>query len=196
MADEKPTLYLVDGSGYIYRAFYALPQLNTSRGTPTNAVYGFVRMLVKLLKDARPSHVAVVFDSPKKGFRKDLFESYKATRVATPSDLIAQIPFIHRMVDAFRIQSLTIDGYEADDVIATLALQAAREERERFGVEPRALVDVMALMGDAIDNVKGIPGVGEKTASALIAKFGSLDELLGNLDRLEQSDIRGAKKLR
>jgi len=232
MADEKPTLYLVDGSGYIYRAFYALPQLNTSRGTPTNAVYGFVRMLVKLLKDARPSHVAVVFDSPKKGFRKDLFESYKATRVATPSDLIAQIPFIHRMVDAFRIQSLTIDGYEADDVIATLALQAAREKfavvivtadkdfmqllspgitlwdtmrdkrtgarevRERFGVEPRALVDVMALMGDAIDNVKGIPGVGEKTASALIAKFGSLDELLGNLDRLEQSDIRGAKKLR
>jgi len=232
MADERSTLYLIDGSGYIYRAFYALPQLTTSRGTPTNAVYGFIRMLVKLLKDARPSHVAVVFDSPKKGFRDDLFESYKATRKATPSDLIVQIPFIHRMVDAFRIQSLTIDGYEADDVIATLALRAAREKfavvivtadkdfmqlvspsitlwdtmrdkrtgvrevRERFGVEPRALVDVMALMGDAIDNVKGVPGVGEKTASALIAKFGSLDELLANLDRLEQSDIRGAKKLR
>ena len=86
MADERPTLYLVDGSGYIYRAFYALQQLTTSRGTPTNAVYGFVRMLVKLLKDARPSHVAVVFDSPKKGFRDDLFESYKATRAATTAD--------------------------------------------------------------------------------------------------------------
>ena len=232
MAESRSTLYLVDGSGYIFRAFYALPQLNNSRGTPTNAVYGFVRMLVKLLKDARPSHVAVVFDSPKKGFRKDLFESYKATRVSPPSDLVAQIPFIHRMVDAFRIQSLTIDGYEADDVIATLALQAAREKfavvivtadkdfmqlvspsitlwdtmrdkrtgarevRERFGVEPRAVVDVMALMGDSIDNIKGVPGVGEKTASALIAKFGSVDELLAHPDRLEQSDIRGAKKLR
>ncbi|MGD0075284.1 MAG: DNA polymerase I [Candidatus Binataceae bacterium] len=231
MPDQRSTLYLVDGSGYIYRAFYALPRLTTSRGTPTNAVYGFIRMLVKLLKDARPSHVAVVFDSPKKGFRDELFESYKATRAATPNDLIVQIPFIHRMVEAFRIKSLTIDGYEADDVIATLALRAAREKfsvvivtadkdfmqlvspaitlwdtmrdkrtgvrevRERFGVEPRALVDVMALMGDAIDNVKGVPGVGEKTASALIAKFGSLDELLANPDRLEQSDIRGAKKL-
>ena len=232
MAEEKRTLYLVDGSGYIFRAFYGLPQLNTSRGNPTNAVFGFVRMLVKLLKDARPSHVAVVFDSPKKGFRKDLFESYKATRVAPPRDLVVQIPFIHRMVDAFRIQSLTIDGYEADDVIATLALQAAREKfavvivtadkdfmqlvspgitlwdtmrdkrtgarevRERFGVEPRAVVDVMALMGDSIDNIKGVPGIGEKTASALITKFGSLDELLNNLERLEQSEIRGAKKLR
>ena len=222
MADERSTLYLVDGSGYIYRAFYALPQLTTSRGTPTNAVYGFVRMLVKLLKDARPSHVAVVFDSPKKGFRDDLFESYKATRKATPSDLIAQIPYIHRMVEAFRIRSLTIDGFEADDVIGDAGAArgpreirhvvivtadkdfmqlvspsitlwdtmrdkrtGVREVRERFGVEPRALVDVMALMGDAIDNVKGVPGVGEKTAAALIRHFGSLDELLANLDRLE-----------
>ena len=231
MADERPTIYLVDGSGYIFRAFFALPHLTTSHGMPTNAVYGFTRMLVKLLKDARPSHVAIVFDSPKKGFRDDLFESYKATRAAAPNDLVVQIPLIHRMVEVFRIHSLVMDGYEADDVIATLALRAAREKfnvvivtadkdfmqlvspsitlwdtmsdkrtglrevRERFGVEPRAWVDIMALAGDAVDNVKGVPGVGEKTASDLIKKFGGLDELMARLDQLEQTDIRGAKRL-
>ena len=231
MTNDGTTLYLVDGSGYIFRAFYALPQLNNSRGMPTNAVYGFVRMLLKLLKDAHPARLAIVFDSPKKTFRDDLFESYKANRTSPPSDLVVQIPYIHRLVEALRIKSLILGGYEADDLIGTLAVRAARrkiqtvivtadkdfmqlvgphvtlwdtmrdkrtgtrEVRERLGVEPRAVVDLMALMGDAIDNVKGIPGVGEKTASALIQKFGSLDQLLANLDQLEHSDIRGAKKL-
>src|SRR5207237_3009360 len=102
MADDRDTLYLVDGSGYIFRAFFALPQLNNSRGMPTNAVFGFTRMLVKLLKDARPTHIAIVFDSPRRTFRDDLFESYKANRVSPPNDLIVQIPFIHRVVEAFR----------------------------------------------------------------------------------------------
>jgi len=231
MTNDGSTLYLVDGSGYIFRAFYALPQLNNSRGMPTNAVYGFVRMLLKLLKDAHPARLAIVFDSPKKTFRDDLFESYKANRTSPPNDLVVQIPYIHRLVEAFRIKSLILGGYEADDLIGTLAVRAARrkihtvivtadkdfmqlvgphvtlwdtmrdkrtgtrEVRERLGVEPRAVVDLMALMGDAIDNVKGIPGVGEKTASALIQKFGSLEQLLANLDQLEHSDIRGAKKL-
>src|SRR4030081_665733 len=106
MAAARRTLYLVDGSGYIFRAFFALPQLNNSRGLPTNATYGFIRMLLKLLKDARPSHIAVVFDSSKKTFRDDLFENYKANRVQTPSDLIKQIPYIYRAVDAFRIPRL------------------------------------------------------------------------------------------
>lgn len=231
ITDGVSTLYLVDGSGYIFRAFYALPQLNNSRGMPTNAVYGFVRMLLKLLKDAHPARLAIVFDSPKKTFRDDLFESYKANRAAPPNDLVVQIPYIHRLVEAFRIKSLIKEGYEADDVIGTLAMRAARrkietvivtadkdfmqlvgshvtlwdtmrdrrtatrEVRERFGVEPRAVIDVMALMGDPIDNVKGVPGVGEKTACALIRKFDSLENLLANLDQLERSDIRGAKKL-
>ena len=231
MTGGESTLYLVDGSGYIFRAFYALPQLNNSHGLPTNAVYGFVRMLLKLLKDAHPARLAIVFDSPKKTFRDDLFESYKANRMSPPNDLVVQIPYIHRAVEAFRIKSLIMPGYEADDLIGTLAMRAARrkietvivtadkdfmqlvgphvtlwdtmrdrrmgtrEVRERLGVEPRAVVDLMALMGDAIDNVKGIPGVGEKTASALIQKFGSLENLLANLDQLERSDIRGAKKL-
>jgi DNA polymerase I len=231
MTDAGSTLYLVDGSGYIFRAFYALPQLNNSRGQPTNAVYGFVRMLVKLLKDAHPARLAVVFDSPKKTFRSDLFESYKANRTRPPNDLVVQIPYIHRAVEAFRIKSLLLPGYEADDLIGTLAARAvsrkvdcvivtadkdfmqlvgphltlwdtmrdkrtgSREVREKLGVEPKAVVDLMALMGDSIDNVKGVPGVGEKTASALIQKFGSLDNLLGHLDELERSDLRGAKKL-
>jgi DNA polymerase-1 len=231
MAEERSTLYLVDGSGYIFRAFFALPRLNNSRGLPTNATYGFIRMLLKLLKEARPTHIAVVFDSARRTFRDDLFESYKANRVETPNDLLQQIPYIYRAVDQFRIPRLVIDGYEADDVIGTLAIRAARdgfnavivtgdkdfmqivsphvtlwdtmfdkrtglrEVRERFGVEPRALVDVMALMGDAIDNIKGVPGVGEKTASALIQNYGSLEALFEGLGQLEQTKIRGAKKL-
>ena len=231
MSEERRTLYLVDGSGYIFRAFFALPHLSNSRGLPTNATYGFIRMLLKLLKDARPAYIAVVFDSPRKTFRDDLFESYKANREEAPNDLVAQIPYIHRAVEAFRIRSIVIEGYEADDVIGTLAVRAARakfntvivtgdkdfmqlvsanvtlwdtmrdkrvgsrEVRERFGVEPRALIDVMALMGDAIDNVKGVPGVGEKTASALIRHYGSLEAMYGGLDRIEETKVRGAKKL-
>jgi DNA polymerase I len=231
MADARRTLYLVDGSGYIFRAFFALPRLNNSRGLPTNATYGFIRMLLKLLKEARPTHIAVVFDSARRTFRDELFESYKANRHETPSDLQQQIPYIYRAVDQFRIPRLVIDGYEADDVIGTLAIRGARgnfnvvivtgdkdfmqlvssnitlwdtmfgkrtgvrEVRDRFGVEPRSLIDVMALMGDSIDNVKGVPGVGEKTASALMQNFGSLDALFAGLDKLEQTKIRGAKKL-
>ncbi len=229
--EERRTLYLIDGSGYIFRAFFALPQLNNSRGMPTNAVYGFIRMLLKLLKQERPGYIGIVFDTPSRTFRDDLFESYKANRPAAPNDLVVQIPYVHRIVEAFRIRSVMLDGYEADDVIGTLASRAARmkfnvtivtsdkdfmqmvgpnlnlwdtmrdkrtgvrEVRARFGVEPRALVEVMALMGDAIDNVKGVPGVGEKTATALIQKFGSVEQLFANLDRLEETGIRGAAKL-
>ena len=233
MAAERKQLILVDGSGYIFRAFFALPPMNTSRGMPTQAVYGFIRMILKLLKDVRPSHIAIVFDSPKKTFRDDLFADYKANRAEAPNDLVVQIPYIHRVVEAFRIKSLMLDGYEADDVIGTLAKRAAhehfivtiitadkdfmqlvgphvtlwdtmpthekrigvREVKERFGVEPAALVDIQALTGDKIDNVKGVPGVGEKTAAALVQKFGGVKEIYENLDRIEESGIRGAKKI-
>ena len=232
MAEERPTLYLIDGSGYIFRAFFALPQLNNSRGLPTNAVYGFIRMLLKLLKEERPQHIAVIFDSPRKTFRDDLFESYKANRVETPSDLNVQVPYILRAVEAFRIKSLVLEGFEADDVIGTLAARAAakrfatvivtedkdfmqlvgphvtlwntmrdrrvdaREVRARLGVDPSAVVDVMALMGDSIDNVKGVPGIGEKTATALIKHFGSLDKLYAKLAEVETiPGLRGAKRI-
>jgi len=231
MAAERKQLILVDGSGYIFRAFHALPPMNTSHGLPTHAVYGFVRMLLKLLKDVRPSHIAIVFDSPKRTFRDDLFADYKANRAEAPNDLVVQIPYIHRAVEAFRIKSLMLDGFEADDVIGTLAKRAAKEDfvvtlitadkdlmqlvgphitlwdtmrdrrigvrevRERFGVEPAALVDIQALTGDSIDNIKGVPGVGEKTAAALVQKFGGVKEIYQNLDRIEEAGIRGAKKV-
>jgi len=231
MADERKQLILVDGSGYIFRAFFALPQMNTSHGLPTNATYGFIRMLLKLLKDARPTHIAIVFDSPKRTFRDDLFDDYKKNRAEAPSDLIVQIPFIHRAVEAFRIKSIVHHGVEADDVIGTLAKRAAqdhfavtivtsdkdfmqlvsphvtlwetmrdrrigvREVKERFGVEPSALVDIQALTGDTIDNIKGVPGVGEKTAAALVQKFGGIKQIYENLERIEETGIRGAKKI-
>ncbi len=231
MAAERKQLILVDGSGYVFRAFHALPPMNTSRGLPTQAVYGFIRMLLKLLKGVRPSHIAIVFDSPKRTFRDDLFADYKANRSEAPNDLIVQIPYIHRAVDAFRIKSLMVEGFEADDVIGTLAKRAAKEDfvvtlitadkdfmqlvgphvtlwdtmrdrrigarevRERFGVEPSALVDIQALTGDTIDNIKGVPGVGEKTAAALVQKFGSVKGIYENLDRIEETGIRGAKKV-
>jgi len=232
MAEERPKLYLIDGSGYVFRAFHALPPLNNSRGMPTNAVFGFIRMLFKLLKEERPQHITVVFDSPRKTFRDDLFASYKANRTEAPNDVTVQIPYVQRAVDAFRIRNITLDGFEADDVIGTLALRAARqrfdtvivtedkdfmqivgphvtlwntmrdrrvdvrEVRSRLGVEPSAVVDVMALMGDSIDNVQGVPGVGEKTATALIKHFGSLESLYANLPEVEKiSGLRGAKRI-
>ncbi|MGH7949274.1 MAG: DNA polymerase I, partial [Candidatus Binataceae bacterium] len=231
MAAERDKLFLIDGSGYLFRAFFALPPLSNSRGLPTNAIYGFVRMLLKLLKEERPSHIAVAFDSEKKTFRDDLFVEYKANRPQMPNDLAAQIPYIHRAVEALRIRKLIRDGFEADDLIGTLAVRAGRagfdvviatadkdfmqlvgphislvdsmrdkhttvkEIRERFGVEPHQLIDIMALTGDTIDNVKGVPGIGEKTAAALIQKFGSLDELYRDPSRVEQTEIRGARKV-
>ncbi len=232
MAEERRQIFLLDGSGYIFRAFFALPQLNTSRGLPTNAVYGFIRMFLKLIKDQHPSYIGVVFDSPKRTFRDDLFADYKANRTVAPNDLTVQIPYIHRAVEAFRMKSIVREGYEADDVIGTLAARATkkkfdaviitadkdfmqivgphvrlwdtmrdkwtgtREVRDRFGVEPLALIEIQALMGDPIDNVKGGPGVGEKTAPGLIQEFGSVENLYRNLDKVEQSKkIRGAKKV-
>ena len=225
MADDGRILYLVDGTWIIFRAFHVLPPLSNSRGVPTGATYGFIRMLLKLLKDAHPSHIGVVFDAAGKTFRDDLFEPYKANRAATPPDLAPQIPYIQRAVAAMRIRPIVIAGVEADDVIGTLARRAARagmqavivtgdkdfkqlvtpaitlwdtmndrrvgvrEVREQFGVAPPAVVDIMALTGDTIDNVKGLPGVGPKTASALIQHFGNLDALFAGLDRL--SEVKG-----
>lgn len=231
MSEPRPTIYLVDGSGYIFRAFYALPQLTTSRGQPTNAIYGFLRMLLKLLKDAHPEFLAIVFDAPARTFRDDLFESYKANRAAPANDLVVQIPYIHRLVEAFRIKQVTQPGYEADDVIGTLAVRAAREGadcviitadkdfmqlvgprislwdtmrdrrfgprevRERLGVEARSVVDLMALTGDPIDNIKGVPGIGPKTATDLIRRFGSLDAILADPGAVRTSSVRAAAKL-
>ncbi len=229
---HAPRLHLIDGSGYVYRAFHALPALNTSRGLPTNAVLGFANMLSKLLREERPDHVAVVFDAPGETFRDALYAAYKETRAPMPEELRPQIPYIRRLVTALRLPVIEQAGVEADDVIGTLATQASlagletvivtgdkdmmqlvdarttlydtmrdrragvAEVQARFGVEPTLVPDVLGLMGDAIDDIPGVPGIGEKTAMALVQRIGALETVLERLDLVEQSGLRGAKKVR
>jgi DNA polymerase-1 len=228
----RPRLYLIDGSGYVYRAFHALPGLTTTRGLPTNAVYGFTTMLAKLLREERPQHVAVVFDAPGETFRDDLFADYKANRAPIPDELRPQMGYVRKIVEALCLPVIERSGVEADDVIGTLARQAGEagietvivtgdkdmmqlvderttlldsmrdrrfgveEVRARFGVEPALIPDVFGLMGDAIDNIPGVKGVGEKTASALVRTLGPVESILERLDEVEKSGVRGAKKVR
>jgi len=228
MSDDK-TLYLVDGSSYIYRAYYAIRHLSSPSGHPTNAIYGFIQMLLKLLKDHRPTHVAVVFDAGRITFRNDIYPDYKANRAAMPDDLRAQVGPIREVVRAFNIPALELAGYEADDIIGALAARHSAaggdvvvvtgdkdlmqivtervtlldtmkdkasgiaEVIERFGVPPELVPDILGLAGDSSDNIPGVPGIGEKTASKLIQEFGSLDQLL---ERSAEVKGKNGEKLR
>ncbi len=231
-ASAPGRIHLIDGSGYVYRAFHALPGLHTSRGVPTNAVLGFANMLAKLLREEHPRHVAVVFDAPGETFRDTLYAGYKENRGPIPDELRPQIGYIRKIVDALQLPVIEVAGVEADDVIGTLARQAGTagletvvvtgdkdmmqlvderttlldemrdrrfgipEVRERFGVEPALVPDVLGLMGDAIDNIPGVKGIGEKTASALVSRIGPVETILERLDEVERSGLRGAKKIR
>ena len=215
---EKPILYLIDGSSYIFRAYYAIRHLSNSKGFPTNAVYGFTAMLFKFLKDYEPTHLGIVFDSKGKTFRDDIYPLYKANRSAPPEDLVPQFEKIFEMVDAFKIPQVQLEGFEADDLMGTISKNVEKgdanvvlvtgdkdfcqlvsdkvtlldtmknkitgiaEVKEKYGVSPDKVIDVFALAGDAVDNIPGVKGIGEKTAVSLISKFGSLDELFENLD--------------
>jgi DNA polymerase-1 len=215
---EKPILYLIDGSSYIFRAYYAIRHLSNSKGIPTNAVYGFTAMLFKFLKDYEPTHLGIVFDSKGKTFRDDIYPLYKANRSAPPEDLAQQFSMIFEMVDAFNIPQVQLEGFEADDLMGTISKNVEKENanvvlvtgdkdfcqlvsdkvtlldtmknkitgipevKEKYGVAPERVIDVFALAGDAVDNIPGVKGIGEKTAVSLISKFGSLDELFNNLD--------------
>ena len=215
---EKPTLYLIDGSSYIFRAYYAIRHLSNSKGFPTNAVYGFTAMLFKFLKDYEPTHLAIVFDSKGKTFRDDIYPLYKANRSEPPEDLVPQFDKIFEMVDAFNIPQVQLEGFEADDLMGTIStsvedeganvvlvtgdkdfcqlvsdkvtlldtmknkITGMEEVKEKYGVTPDRVIDVFALAGDAVDNIPGVKGIGEKTAVSLISKYGSLDELFQNLD--------------
>ncbi len=213
--NAAPQLYLLDGSSYIYRAYYGVRDLATAAGMPTNAVFGFTRMLLALLQDHRPDHLAVIFDPPREEtFRRELYPDYKAHRDAMPEELAVQLPHIRRIVEALNIPALEAPGFEADDVIATLARRFAaegvrvtavtgdkdllqivgdgvdlldtmndrrsgvQEVLDRFGVPPELVPDVLGLAGDAADNIPGVPGIGEKTAAALVRRFGSLEGVL------------------
>jgi DNA polymerase-1 len=127
MTDTRPTLYIIDGNSYIYRAFHAIRNLSTSKGLPTNAVYGFTNMLLKVVGDKNPDYLVVCFDPKGPTTRHGMYDKYKATRPAMPDELRPQVPYIHRIVGAFNIPVLLFDGIEADDVIASVALDAAEK---------------------------------------------------------------------
>ena len=224
-------LVLVDGSSYLYRAFHAMPTLTTRDGRHTGAVRGVISMLRRLQKDYPDSPVAVVFDASGPTFRDELYAAYKAQRPAMPEELREQIEPIHDIVRAMGLPLLCEAGVEADDVIGTLARQAAADGRAvvvstgdkdlaqlvdrhitlvntmtgtvldeaaveaRFGVPPVRVVDLLALMGDKVDNIPGVAGVGEKSAVALLQGLGGLDDIYARLDEVAALSFRGAKSM-
>ncbi len=223
-------LYLVDGSGYIFRAYHRLPPLTNIRGEPVGAVYGYTTMLWKLAealhKADGPTHMAVILDKSSKTFRNDLYDKYKAQRPPPPEDLVPQFPMIRDATRAFSLPCIETEGLEADDIIACYAKAAlaqgwqvtvvssdkdlmqliqpgldlfdtmnnrrlnAPEVVEKFGVEPAQLGDVLALMGDTVDNVPGVPGVGPKTAAKLIVEHGDLEAVLAAAPAMKASKLR------
>ncbi|MDR3349130.1 MAG: DNA polymerase I [Acidaminococcales bacterium] len=216
---------IVDGSSLLYRAFYALPPLVSSKGVNTGAVYGLANMLLRLIDEMKPQFMAVAFDKSRVTFRTGLFSAYKAQRKPTPPELIEQFPLARRLLESFGIAVLDFDGYEADDIIGTLAaraegagcdnivvtgdrdaLQLVGERtkvlltkkgisntklfdlaalRAEYNLSPAQIVELKALMGDASDNIPGVPGIGEKTAGKLLAEYGTVENIFANLEHIK-----------
>ncbi len=233
-----PTLTLIDGSGFVFRAYHALLHLSTTKGLPTNAVYGFTTMLLKALREHAPTHVALVLDAAgRHSFRHDLDGTYKANRTQAPDDLQQQFPLVRQVAAVLNVPTLEEPGFEADDVIGTLTCRAREqgwdvvvvtgdkdfaqlvsekvslydpmaeasgrggwtgraEVEKKMGVPPEQMVEYQAILGDKIDNVPGIPGVGEVTAAALVRKFGSVEEMLRRAGEIPQAVPRGGEKLK
>ena len=228
MSTDKKTLYLLDAYALIYRAYYAFirsPRVN-SAGLNTSAMFGFTNALTDIIKNYKPTHIAVGFDMPGKTFRNDDFPAYKANREETPEDIRLSIPYIRQIIEGFNIPILELAGYEADDIIGTIAKEAEKEGfevfmvtpdkdfaqlvtenikiirparsgnssevwgvpevLERFGVKhPDQVIDLLGLWGDSVDNIPGIPGIGEKTAKKLLAEFDTVEGLIANADKLK-----------
>jgi DNA polymerase-1 len=221
-------LFLLDGMALVYRAHFALiaRPIFTSKGVNSSALYGFTQTLLEILSKQQPTHIAVAFDTDAPTPRHTVYPEYKATRQAMPEDLSAALPHVQRMLEAFRVPILECDGYEADDIIGTLARRAEKdgfqtymvtpdkdfgqlvdentflyrpsrqgdgveimgiaEIQKRWGIQrTEQVIDILALMGDAVDNVPGVPGIGEKTATKLISQFGSVEELLARTGELK-----------
>ncbi len=221
MPNKRPKLFLIDGSNNVYRSYFAIRGLTNSSGMATNAVYGFTTTLRKLLKDHQPDYIAVAFDIGSAKARHEAYEDYKKDRRPMPDDLSIQLPFVNEVLEGFRIPTIGVEDWEADDLIGSVACTArdrgldvviatsdkdffqlvgdgislyhtgrellydAKGVEEAFGLPPEKVVDVMAIWGDAIDNIPGVPGIGEKGAKALIADYGSLDAVYENLDKLK-----------
>src|SRR6516164_7960337 len=223
-----PVLTLIDASGYIFRAYHAIQALSTSKGVPTNAVYGFTRMLLKTLREFAPTHVALAFDKESRLGRQAIDANYKANREGPPPDLVPQFTLIRRVVEALDVPVLEFEGWEADDVIGTLARQAEEQGfqvlvvtgdkdfiqivddrvelydpmldkrtrpadvRERLGIDPSQMRDYLALIGDPIDNVPKVPGIGPKTAVELLQQFGDIETLVARLNEIKKPKTREA----
>ncbi len=222
MAEKK--LLLIDANSFIHRAFHALPPFKTPEGKPVGAIYGLASILLRVLESEKPDYVAAAFDTPKKTFRKEMFEEYKAHRPETPDELKNQIVESYVLFEKMGIKTVEKPGFEADDVLGTLAEKFAKTKgvktailtgdldalqmvkdgntvvlvpqkgvsqmkeynedmvKERFGVEPRQLVDYKGLVGDPSDNIPGVPGIGPKTAKDIILKHGTIESLLQKKD--------------
>ena len=229
---DKKRLFLIDATAFCYRAFYAVRGLSTSFGQPTGAIYGFINMLNKVIKENKPVYIAACFDVSRDTFRTKKFAEYKIQRPPMPDDLSSQMPLIKEVIAGYGIKILEKEGFEADDIIATLSKRAKakgmhtvivtsdkdilqlvdkdtevyspykdegvtydeNKVRERFGVSPKQIADLISLMGDSVDNIPGIPGIGEKTASVLIQEFGSVDKLLANSDKISKEKLKLAIK--
>jgi DNA polymerase I len=232
-----PTLTLIDGSGFIFRAYHALPPLTTTKGQPTNAVYGFTTMLLKALRERAPTHVALVFDAARTTFRHEIDPGYKASRPEAPDDLRTQFPLVRDVARALRVPVIEEPHVEADDVIGALACRAREQGwdvvvvtgdkdfaqlvdgkvtlydpmaeasgrggwtgpadvEKKLGVRPEQVVDYMAILGDKIDDVPGIPGVGEVTAASLVRHFGTIEAMLERPDEIPKAVSRGGEKLK
>jgi DNA polymerase-1 len=226
---HKNTLLVVDGMAAVYRAFYAIKNLRTSDGRPSNALFGFIRMMDRLVKVWAPSHLVVAFDGGLPPERMELVPDYKANRSPMPDELRMQLEGINEYLEASSVPSVRLDACEADDVMATLAVRAAGGEtrvllathdkdlfqlvnentaivpvtgRREFmgpqeielktGVQPNQIVDWLALIGDSADNIKGVPGIGPKTATKLLTTYGSIDELWLHIDELHGDKLKAS----
>jgi len=229
---KPPSLWLVDGSHAIYRAYHALPPLSNAAGVPTHAALGFTNMLLRAIREHAPTHLCVAFDEDAEASRKVIFADYKATRAETPDDLKPQFGLVRRVLEALNVSALGFRGYEADDIIATLTKRARargfdvvilsgdkdllqlveapdatgagvraydsmvekwygpEEVKAKWGVYPTQVAELLSLTGDKIDNVPGVPGVGEKTAAGLLEQFGSLDAVLARAGEVTKPKLR------
>src|SRR3954470_7130723 len=221
-----PSLWLVDRSHTIFRSYHSLPHLSTRHVVPTNSVHRFTTMLLRAIREGNPTHLAVAFDEEAKAKRAEIYQAYKATRGAPPEDLTPQFPLVRRVLEALRVPAIGFSGYEADDVIATLAKRARAlgwevvivsgdkdmmqlvvdgircydsmyekwygpaQVEEKWGVPPHQVADLLALTGDKIDNIPGVPGVGEKTAAGLLKEYGNLDAVLANAAKVKKPKLR------
>ena len=228
--NNRKKYILVDGQGLLYRAFYALPQLTTTYGQVINAVYGFTMILIRLLEEEKPEYMTITFDTPVPTFRHKEFKEYKGHRKKMPDELISQIPLIKEIINDYNIAICFKEGYEADDVIGTLAKEAEKRDcntiivtgdkdafqlisphtkimttikgvtevkiydeegiKKKYGVGPDKIADILALKGDSSDNIPGVPGIGEKTAVALVKEFGRVENILNNTDKISKKSLR------